>query len=104
MNQSKCRQAIAAGRFEWRQHTLERLVERQICQDDVLQVILEGEMIETYPEDKPFSSGLFFAMPGGSPLHAVVAHDENSDWVYIVTAYPPDLEHFESDYKTRRKQ
>lgn len=37
-------------------------------------------------------------------MHVVVAFDEGNDWAYIVTAYIADLEYFEADFKTRRKQ
>jgi len=35
-------------------------------------------------------------------LHVVVAFDEVESCCYIITAYSPDMEHFESDLKTRR--
>jgi len=28
---------------------------------------------------------------------------ETNEWAYVITVYEPDLEHFEADYKTRRK-
>lgn len=36
-------------------------------------------------------------------LHVVVAFDASESCCYDVTAYSPDLEHFERDLKTRRK-
>lgn len=104
MNLEKLRQAIGGGRYEWRQHVIERLVERNISQADIVQAILEGEELKDYPEDRPYPSALFFAEMSGSPLHTVVAYDEENDWAYIITAYVPDLEHFENDFKTRRKE
>lgn len=104
MNVDKLRSAIESGRFEWRKHTLERLAERKIKQEEVLQTILTGEEIEGYPQDYPFPSALFFKKVTALPLHVVVAFDEGNDWAYIVTAYVADLEHFERDFKTRRKK
>jgi hypothetical protein len=37
------------------------------------------------------------------PLHVVAAMDEAGRRAYIITAYEPSLEIFESDYRTRRK-
>ncbi len=41
---------------------------------------------------------------GRAPLHVVAALDERIPKVFIITAYEPDLEHFEPDFKTRRKR
>jgi hypothetical protein len=57
-----------------------------------------------YPDDYPFPSGLFFGWHGGKPLHVVAALEETSPRVYIITAYKPELEHFENDFRTRRKK
>ena len=45
----------------------------------------------------------FFGWVEGKPPHAVPALDETNEWAYVITVYEPDLEHFEADYKTRRK-
>jgi hypothetical protein len=37
-------------------------------------------------------------------LHVVAALEEPIPRVYIITAYEPDLEHFENDFRTRRKK
>lgn len=34
-------------------------------------------------------------------LHAVVSHDD--EFIYLITAYYPDLTKWNSDYKTRRE-
>lgn len=103
MHREKLKKAIIGNRYEWRKHTIERLAERKISQDDIIQAILEGEQIEEYPKAYPYPGALFFAEVGGRPLHTVVAYDDKNDWVYIVTVYVPDLDHFESDLKTRRR-
>jgi len=36
-------------------------------------------------------------------LHVVIAYDAASQKIYVITAYWPDEEHFESGFKTRRK-
>ena len=95
--------ALDANRFEWRKHALQRLAERRIMQADVLEVLSAGEMIEDYPEGTPYPGALFLGWIGNKPLHVVAALDRENSWAYIVTVYEPDLEHFEPDYKTRRK-
>jgi hypothetical protein len=50
------------------------------------------------------SAALFLGFTKGQPLHVVAAFDEKAKVCLIVTAYRPDPEHFEVDYKTRRAQ
>jgi hypothetical protein len=69
-----------------------------------LNILRSGECIEDYPDDYPFPSGLFFGWHRAKPLHVVAALEETSPRVYIITAYEPDLEHFENDFRTRRKK
>jgi len=102
MNISSLHAAIQEERIEWRKHALQRLAERCILQKDVLEVISSGEMIEDYPDDEPCPSALFLAFIMDRPLHVVVAYDESDHRAYIITAYQPSLEFFETDYKTRR--
>ncbi|MBI3756216.1 MAG: DUF4258 domain-containing protein, partial [Deltaproteobacteria bacterium] len=78
--------------------------ERGISRDTVKEVLKSGEIIEDYPDDKPYPSGLFLGWIEGGPLHVVAAFDFSAGWCFIITAYKPDLEHFESDYKTRRQK
>ena len=99
---TRLREALAAGRFEWRRHALERMAERRISQAAALHVLQWGECIEDYPEDRPYASGLFLGWFQGKPLHLLAALDQQHDWAYVITVYEPDLEHFEADYRTRR--
>jgi hypothetical protein len=63
------RKAVAEGRIEWRKHVLERLAERAIGQDVVLEVLSSGERIESYSGAKPFPSALFLGYGGNKPYH-----------------------------------
>jgi Ser/Thr protein kinase RdoA (MazF antagonist) len=103
LNQAELREIISARQFEWRKHVLQRLAQRNISQKAVLDALLAGELIEDYPEDKPYPSALFLGWVEGKPLYIVVSLDESNEWAYIITAYEPSLEYFEPDFKTRRK-
>jgi len=98
------RELVAAGGIEWRKHVLQKLAERAIPQDSVREVLLRGERIRDYADDKPFPIALFPGYIDGIPLHVVAACDEANRRVYIITAYEPSLEIFEPDYRTKRKQ
>ena len=97
------REAIAAGRIEWRKHVLQKLAERGLPQQAVREVLLQGEQIRDYADDKPFPSALFLGYVSGKPLHVVAACDETNGQAFVITAYEPSLDIFEADYRTKRK-
>ena len=70
----------------------------------MIEVLRNSECIEDYPDDFPFPSALFLGWQGSQPVHVVAALNESPPEVFVITAYEPDLEHFEPDYKTRRKK
>jgi hypothetical protein len=97
------KRAIETGRVEWQRHALERVLERGISRKDVFSALIAGEEIEDYPDDKPVPSALFLHWAANQPLHVVAALDSASEFAFIITVYKPDLDHFEPDFKTRRK-
>lgn len=97
-------QAVAANRanIELTIHTILRLKERKIKLTEIFDGIENGEIIEQYPNDKYYPSCLILCIRvNGEPLHFVCSIGNNK--VYIITAYVPDLEHWENDFKTRKK-
>ena len=94
MDLQALRKALGQSRIEWRKHVLQRLAERGLAQADVLQVVLSGEMISEYADDKPFPSALFLGYVGGKPFHVVAAYDDASDRAFIITAQVPQAELF----------
>lgn len=95
------REAVRLENFEWRKHVLQRLAERGIRQEEIVATLLEGELIREYRDDKPFPSALFF-LQKDRPIHVVAAFDSENRFGYIVTAYKPSSDVFESDFKTRK--
>lgn len=96
------RAAAASGRVQWHQHALERLLERGISRQDVLTAVMQGEIVEVYADDRPYPGCLLLHI-GAEPLHVVAAVDETARICHVITAYRPDRDHFEADFKTRRK-
>ena len=83
------------------QHGINRLREKQIKYRDVIAVLLNGEIIEQYPDDYPYPSCLVFGhSQNGRVLHVVCGYNEGKIW--IITAYWPDNERWEPDMKTRK--
>ena len=99
----KLRTLASQRKIIWKRHALERMLEREISRAIVLQVIASGELIEDYSDDRPPSSGLLLGWEGKRPIHVVVTLDIEDELVGVVTAYEPTTEHFEIDFKTRRK-
>jgi len=92
------------GRLVFRVHAIERMFERRITEADVRGVLESGVAIEEYPHDTPFASRLVLGLRGIRPLHVVAADAPDSDETIIVTAYEPDPDAWEPDFRTRRRQ
>jgi hypothetical protein len=75
----------------------------EIREQEVYEAILNGRVIETYPEDEPYPSCLVFGRTAENrPLHIICAHASESDIIIIITVYQPDPEAW--DDLERRKQ
>ena len=95
---------IENRRLSWQKHALVRMLERDIYKEEVKKTLIEGEIIEHYPDDKPYPSCLMLRIKEDKiPLHVVVSIDKKKRWCFIITAYRPDKIHFEDDFKTRKK-
>ena len=97
----RLREFTAEGRIHWHSHALARFLERGISRSEILNAIMRGVVVETYPTDRPYPSYLLF-YNDINPVHAVAAVDLIARLGHVITAYRPDLEHFEADLKTRR--
>lgn len=84
------------------EHARIRLIERGIIINDVICCIESGEIIKQYEDDKPFPSCLILgASTHNTPIHIVVSTD--GEFIHLITAYYPNSDKWESDFKTRRK-
>ena len=84
------------------EHARIRLIERGIAINDVVSCISSGEIIKQYEDDKPFPSCLILGTSThNTPIHIVVSID--SEYIHLITAYYPDADKWESDFKTRKE-
>lgn len=88
--------------LHYSRHAFERMFQRDISPDIVEQVIAEGEVIASYPDDKPYPSVLLLGSHAGKPIHAVVAHDEATGNCQVITAYRPDPAVWDSTFRSRK--
>ncbi len=102
MTTNDLNRALEVGTIEWRSHALKRMLQRGISQQEVKEAIRFGEIIEEYPNDRPFESVLVFYRENKC-IHVVISLDNINQIIYVITAYIPDTVHFENDLKTRRK-
>jgi hypothetical protein len=77
------------------------MFERRISVEEVRTVIVQGEVIQAYPDDKPYPSQLLLGWIGSRPLHVVVADDSEDGILIVVTAYEPDPIQWDSEFKTK---
>ena len=84
----------------WTDHILKRLMQRGITQDDVLQAIRTGEIIDQYPDDYPFPSCLILGLSvAGKSLHVVCGL--GLDEVYMITAYYPNPGELDNEFRKK---
>ena len=82
---------------------------RGLCTPDNIYLTLHaskrletGEIIEEYPNDYPYPSCLTLGnLNTKCPLHVVVG--SNHEQLWIITAYYPSSDKWESDLKTRKE-
>ncbi|MCQ2465391.1 MAG: DUF4258 domain-containing protein [Oscillospiraceae bacterium] len=92
----------SAEHYAVTEHAKSRLAERRIKLKDVINCVENGEIIEQYETDKPLQSCLVLGLSiENKYLHVVVSHDD--EFIYLITAYYPNLNKWNPDYKTRRK-
>lgn len=85
------------------EHARRRLIEREITIKDVVVCMESGEIIKQYEDDKPFPSCLILGMSiHNKYIHVVVSMNE--DFIHLITAYYPDTEQWEPDFKTRKER
>ena len=59
--------------------------------DELLEALESGEIIDDYPDDKPYPSCLIFGRAqSGRPLHTVCAPVLDETLLIVITTYEPD--------------
>ncbi len=77
-------------------------LDRMISTSEVRQTVEKGEVIENYPEDVRGHSCLIMGYGNNRrPIHTVCSPKE--DYLAIITAYLPDPEDWENNFKKRKE-
>jgi len=94
---------VREEKYRFTIHGIERCAERGISPEEVKEILLAGEIIETYPKDKYGLSCLIC----GTTRKGKILHVQCSiDPVWIITAYDPTLnpDEWKDNFKRMRKQ
>jgi hypothetical protein len=94
---------MAAVKLVFRAHALQRMFERGISVEEVWAVVEVGETIITYSDDTPYPSRLVLGKPGRRSLRVVYADNLPAHEIIVMTAYEPDPQQWEPDFRRRSK-
>ena len=86
-------EAVRAGRVRISDHAYGEARADDLSFDEIFHSVIEGEIIEEYPDDRPYPSCLIFGKTSlGEPVHSVWAYNELNGWAVLITVYRPDPE------------
>jgi len=81
---------IKDGEYRFSDHSVKRMIKKSIDRHEVEEVILEGEIIAEYLDDKYSPSCLIYGKTNkGRNLHVQVSYPPR---VVVITTYEPDPE------------
>jgi hypothetical protein len=96
-------ESIRSSRFRITDHADEETHNDLLSFDEVITSVMQGEIVEEYPRDKPFPSCLISGLTmHGEPVHSVWAFNNSNKWAVLITVYRPDPARW-IKWKIRRK-
>ena len=96
-------ESIRANRIRITDHADEEAQVDKLSFGEILFSVIQGEIIEDYPKDKPYPSCLIFGKNfRGEPIHSVWAYNEENKWSVLITVYRPDPNKW-MNWQKRRK-
>jgi hypothetical protein len=101
VNIENIREKVREGKYVVAFTHTEKLRSRRIEAGDIEQAIKGGTIIEEYPSDPRGASCLILGLVGNRRLHVLCGRLEAEE-VLIITAYEPDPEEWEADWRTRK--
>jgi len=95
--------AIQEKRIRITDHADEEAQADALIFDEIFFSVLQGEVIEDYPTDKPYPSCLIYGDNfQGEPIHSVWAYNAETLWAVLITVYRPDPNRW-INWRERRK-
>ncbi len=97
-------ESIKAGKIKITEHADEEAQADNLPFEDIFTSVSRGEIIEQYPDDKPYPSCLIFGRNlKGEPIHNVWAYNAETKASVLITVYRPDPKRWMGDWRTRRR-
>lgn len=94
--------SIRQNRIRITDHADEATQADHLSLDEILISVLRGDVIEDYPDDKPYPSCLICGNTfRQEPVHSVWAYNPGTRWAVLITVYRPSEERW-LDWRTRR--
>jgi hypothetical protein len=108
LKEERIRKLAKNGRIAFKKHTALRMRQRGISSDEVKEALQNCKIIESYPNDHPFPSGLVVGYTSNKrAIHAVlIIGEENKEdgMLWIITVYEPNVFEWEEGFEKRRKR
>jgi hypothetical protein len=96
--------AIRSSRVRITDHADEEAINDGLTLEEIYFSVIHGEVIEDYPNDKPYPSCLIMGRNfSGLPIHSVWAFNPKNLWAVLITVYRPDPERW-INWKVRVKK
>lgn len=99
----KIAEALEKQSIFWKDHFLQRMLQRKITMKNIFDVLESFEIIEEYLDDKPFPSYLLIGHSEKEPIHVVLSLNDEDVELYMITVYRPDKKMWDETYRRRKK-
>lgn len=98
------KQLCSEEKLRWTNHAFIRLMQRKISIHEIQEAIMEGEIIEFYPDDYPYASCLLLGICINKRiLHIVCSINDDDSELWIITAYEPEPSKWSPDFRKRKE-
>ena len=99
---ARIREAARVYKIRFQKHALQRASEKDVSFEDIRDVIINGDMIERYPNAFPLPKCLIVGMIKDEiPLYVSVAYDEKIERARVITVHWQDPTKW-IDHQTRK--
>ena len=96
-------ESIRDNRIRITDHADEEAHADSLLFDELFFSVFQGEIIEDYPDDRPYPSCLIFGRTfKGEPVHSVWGYNKQNRWAVLITVYRPDPSKW-IDWRRRRR-
>ncbi len=89
-------------RSRFTSHAVHRMRRFRLTVADIEAVLTTGDVVEQYPDDRPWPSRLVVGWCGGRPVHVVAADDQEIHDTIVITAYVPEPDRWDPTFRIRR--